>query len=159
MCLTIGENYGRTVLHRGESMKKFFEKYNISDVNTGHIPHLEENILLISSSYGFSGLNCIVAGLYSSYMTQEPLDGYAIIIGIIMLCMTPISILDRRSNMCGMLAVVCTCIIHLALSLAVSYVFSLWWIMGAYICEVALCFSIIFVRGRKFRKQVKKKKP
>lgn len=127
-----------------------------TNVEHRNIPHLEENIFLICLFYGFSGLNCILAGL-CAVNPGESLDKVAIALGIIFLCMVPISFFDRRKGMCKMDSVILTGILHLFFSVAASYAFSAWWLMGVYAAEV-LCAVFISVKWRKIRKWVKLKK-
>ena len=121
-----------------------------------NIPHLEENILLICLFYGFSGINCILAGACGENL-PESMNKVAIALGIVFLCMVPVSFFDRRKGMCRIDSVILTGILHLFFSLAASYAFSAWWLMVVYAGEV-LFAVLISVKWRKIRKWVKSKK-
>lgn len=104
-------------------------------------PHLIENTIVIVLAYLFSGLNLVAAGLRAS---GSHVDRYLIMVGVAMLLMAPVSILDDRKGMRGMPYTVGCCIIHLAICVMLSFVFSFWW-MAVYGCEVLIYFVVIVI--------------
>ena len=115
--------------------KKDYERL----ANHRNIPHLIENTIIIVLAYCFSGFNLVAAGLHASGLH---VDRYLIMGGVAMLLMVPVSILDDRKEMRGMLYTLGCCIIHLAICVVLSVAFSFWW-MVAYGCEVLLGFIIV----------------
>ena len=69
-----------------------------TNVKNRNIPHEEENTLLVCSFYGFSGINCILAGACGENL-PESLNKITIVLGITFLCMVPISFFDKRHGM------------------------------------------------------------
>lgn len=135
-------------------MRKF--RLYLEESNIGNIPHLRENILLICLAYGFSGFNCILTGV-CTFHTAASVAKAVIILGIVFVCMVPVSFFDRRKGMCGMLNVILTCIMHLLLSLAASCYYSIWWMMVVYageaVCAVIAVLICVKMRhNRKIRK-------
>ena len=129
-------------------MKTFPSIKNIAN----RIIYLPKNLLLICLSYGFTGINFILSGIISN----ETYSKILILFGIIMLCMVPISYIDKRKEMQGKFYAIACCLMHFLLSLLVS-VFLLWWVILLYIGEIIITFSIfIFQKRRKLKSYIPK---
>lgn len=122
-------------------------------------PRLQEYILLICLNYGFTGVNFIILGMIEVNKNKHGFYS-SIMLGIVMLCMVPISYFDPRKENRDKSYAIVSCIIHFVLSLFMSYTF--WWIMVFYAVEVVISISIVFIirqiwiikkRGRKRRKK------
>lgn len=123
-------------------MKK--ENYWETEANRRNTPHLYLNILMISMFYGFTGLNMLLLSLLSEIFSKR-----GICLGIIFVCLIPITIYDRRKEMCGIGRVIMVGIIHLVSCLSISYFLSVWCGIGVYIGEALLCFVSCFICRRR----------
>lgn len=115
---------------------------------------MQENVMLICLNYGLTGANFIISSIFESN-PSDPDFRYGMLIGIVMLCMVPLSYFDDRKEMCGIFNVVGTSIVHLGLSLWISYMYLSWWYMIPYAVEVVISMSVVYIRHTRH----KKKKP
>lgn len=93
---------------------------------------------LICFSYGFAGVNFIVASFFRNN------DSKILFFGIVLLCMVPISCYDDRKEMRGATYAKLSCAAHLMLSLFASALSS-WWMMALYVAEVIVIASFLFM--------------
>lgn len=131
------------------------KKQNVK-IGSTNIRRLPENVLLICMNYGFTGVNFIISGIFEINSNDSDYE-MSIMIGIIMLCMVPISYFDRRKEMCGKFSVTVSCIMHFALSIWTAYICLLGWIMILYAVEVLISMGIIFIKSRRYQKNNRKK--
>ena len=75
----------------------------------------------------------------------------SLFLGVVMLCMVPISYFDPRKEMRGKFSVIMSCIMHLVISIWISYVQWSWKIMAIYIIEVIMIMGIIWTVKRNGR--------
>lgn len=115
----------------------------------GH--RLQENILLICLSYGFTGVNFIISSIFENNLNDAHYK-MSIILGIVMLCMVPISYFDTRKEMRGKLNVIGCCVMHFALSLWISWLHLSWRTMILYAIEVAVAISVILLKRARNQK-------
>lgn len=121
---------------------------------------MQENVLLICLNYGFIGANFIISSIFSSIFESSPSDPdfrHGMLIGIVMLCMVPLSYFDDRKGMRGKLNVVATSIAHLGLSLWISYMYLSWWYMILYAVEVVISMSIVYIKHTRHKKKKQNK--
>lgn len=119
--------------------------------DSANTSRLQENMLLICLSYGFTGANFIISSIVE--INSNNVDcKISIMLGIIMLCMVPISYFDKRKEMRGKLNVIMCCIMHFALSMGISYTYLSWWIMILYIVEVMISISIVLIKRIRYQK-------
>lgn len=118
---------------------------------------MRENVMLICLNYGLTGANFIISSIFESNPSDpsDPDFRYGMLIGIVMLCMVPLSYFDDRKEMCGKLNVVATSIGLLGLSLWISYMYLSWWYMIPYAVKVVISMSIVYIKHTRH----KKKKP
>ena len=122
-----------TLVSIGDEMKK--KKQYDTVANVRNTPHLKKNLLCICLSYGFLGLNFLLAGVCT------PLSKLAMVLGIIFLILAIVCYFDRRREMCSTSYAVECCVIHFLVTLFAAYYFSCWWLMGVYAGE-AVCIGI-----------------
>lgn len=101
---------------------------------------MQINILLICLSYGFTGTNFIIASIFGSH---HPYNKISIMLGIVMLCMVPISCFDKRKEMRGKFSATASCMIHFVLSIGIAYMYESWQIMILYAVEVVISMSFL----------------
>ena len=116
-------------------MKKQSFRKNAFDVSRIYV-------LLICLSYGFTGANFILSSICNNQ--NDSYYKVSIMLGIVMLCMIPVSWFDKRKEMRGKMYVVVCCVMHVMLSIWIAYFNSSWRIMILYAVEVIVYFGIVF---------------
>ena len=119
--------------------------------NARNTPHLFERILLNAMLFGFSGINHIILYIFVDQHTPQ-IDYYALVFGIGMLIMVPISIIDNRIEMRSWIVVFATAAIHLVLSVHIAQLLNSWKFMWVYLFEVSV--SVISIISHKFFKSI-----
>ena len=120
-------------------MKKHTSKKHI-DI----FPCLSINILTICSAYGFAGINVIASTFFTS-ASDYVYDKKAFFLGIVLLCMVPISLFDARKEMRGRFNAIVCCVIYFMLSIWAAYMSS-WWLLLLCAVETAIFMCFIFYR-------------
>ena len=105
--------------------------------NARNTPHLFERILLNAMLFEFSGINHIILYFFVDQHTPQ-IDYYALVFGIGMLIMVPISIIDNRIEMRSWIVVFATAAIHLVLSVHIAELLNNWKFMWVYLFEVSV---------------------
>ncbi len=124
----------------------------------GTVAHSQRiRLFIIMMSYALSGINLVCAGIYYANITGWIVLRHIILLGGVMLLMAPISILDKRREMQGNFAVVCSCAVYLIFCVMLALLFSRWWLVVC-VLETLLCLGgiIIYTRGTNSRKRTKK---
>lgn len=111
---------------------------------------LPVNITVICLSYGFNGINFILSCIIENNCNDVYCKN-SLFLGVVMLCMVPISYFDQRKEMRGKFSVIMSCIMHLVISIWISYVQWSWKIMAIYIIEVIMIMGIIWTVKRNGR--------
>ena len=101
---------------------------------------MQINTLLTCLSYGFVGANFIIASIFESH---HPYNKTSIMLGIVMLCMVPVSCFDKRKEMRGKFSATASFIIHFVLSIGIAYMYESWHIMILYAVEVMISMSFL----------------
>jgi hypothetical protein len=109
---------------------------------TGNTPHLEKKLLSICCSYLWGGLNCFVLGIYEIHTRGNPL---ALLLGVLLWGMVPISLIDDRKSMRSLSAVVAAEMVHMAVTAIIYYDFSLSTAIAVYVIETILSAAIISI--------------
>lgn len=107
-------------------------------------PYVTIILTVILASYFFSGINLILAGCFAS----SEYSSYLFIVGALLLVMTLVSVFDDRKEMrTRFYAIVCSTM-HLGFCVALSILFSFWWIV-VYICE-AIFGAVVTIVVKKY---------
>ena len=101
-------------------------------------------LLIICLCYGFCAINFIIP----FFVNQNMRTGPELILGIVMLCMIPISCYDNRDEMRGKLYMILCCIMHFALAVFVSFLYS-WYYMILFFFEALITLSVICIQYRR----------
>ena len=104
----------------------------------------KENLLIICLSYGFLGINFIVAGLFADRFKDIRYTMY--ILGIDMLALVLISCFDRRPEMRTNGYAFCCVFINLILTLVIYFLSSSFWILILYSIEFIIFLIIVIVK-------------
>lgn len=126
-------------------------KKGTSNKSFANAPRLQSNILLICLGYGFTGVNLIVSSILANNSNDVSYK-LSIMLGIVMLCMVPISYFDPREDMRGKLNAIMSCIMHLVFSLCISYFYSSWRTLIVYAIEVLISMSIVYLQHKQAKK-------
>ena len=97
-------------------------------------------MLLICAGYGFSGVNFFIGEIIS-----ENINSQGILLGILMLAMVHIRWSDKRKEMRGRSVAIFSSCVHLLMSFFCMCMYETLGVMIAYIVEVALVVTIIYI--------------
>lgn len=130
-------------------MKK--RKINKRAPNSPNTRRMQENILLICLNYVYMGIDFIIASIIECN-PSDPDFKYGMILGILMLCMVPISYFDDREERRGKLYAVMGFIVHLGISIGISLMYLCWWNMILYAVEFVISMSIVYIKHTRYKK-------
>ena len=120
-------------------------KKRTSPKKSSSVSRLDKNVLSICFSYGFTGVNCIISSIINNNADKN-YNKIAIVLGVIMFCMVPVSYLDKRKELRSTLSVILCCTLHLAFSICISCIHSSWNIMLLYAVEVIIIISVAYLK-------------
>ena len=95
--------------------------------------------IIIYLNFAFAGANFVFAGT-NSIVSYESDAWEELIVGIVLLCMVPISMLDSRTEMNGTGYAVAVVIMHFALCVLLSFLHSFIWLA---VCAIEILACVI----------------
>lgn len=128
--------------------------------NARNTPYLFERILVNAMLFGFTGINHILPYILVDQHTPI-LDYYALVFGVGMLIMVPLSIIDNRKEMRSWIVVLSTAVIHFVLSVRITELlndrkFMLVYLLEVLVSVISVVISLILRKRRKRKRNMVK---
>ena len=115
-----------------------------SVVSPRNTPHLREKTIIIGMSFFFAGINFLFTGVRGAKV-DGTLGRCFAIVGIVLILMSPISMVDPRRENRGTLAAFNACWIHLVITGAFAVLSSSLWWMAVYAGEVLIIAIAVYI--------------
>ena len=114
-----------------------------------NMPHMAENTFLITAAFSVPGVNCILAGIFSSLSKDERIRKGLILLGILLIGIALTAKTDPRPEMKGTGYTLCCVVFYWMMGFAFFFLISRLWILIFLLEFLFVCGVILFGVCRK----------